>query len=224
MLVEAPKIDSRYILAHDIDQPFMEAFINAPSHLTPPARHRHAFLFGVMGIDPESERVKTSLETEYFIDVGDFYNRKDLSTRPMSEEEIERFMRDAKKVSGRKPASLEQAIGILATVDNPTISINRPVGEEGDMELSGFLPDEGLSVEKEAINGELRTKLADVFASRLNPREIRVLMLRFVEEMTLEQVGKIYGVTRERVRQIQSKALWKIGPELRRRGFNDYLK
>jgi RNA polymerase primary sigma factor len=103
------------------------------------------------------------------------------------------------------------------------ISLERPISEEEDLDLGSVLTDEdAMSPEEEAARTVLREQVRDALDS-LGERERRVLVLRFgIDDgrtRTLEEVGKALGVTRERVRQIESKALQQLrylnGPRFR---------
>ena len=94
------------------------------------------------------------------------------------------------------------------------VSLETPIGEENDSHLGDFIKDESsMSPEKYAISEMLKSELNDVLKT-LTEREEKVLRLRFGiddgQSLTLEEVGKIFGVTRERIRQIESKALRKL--------------
>lgn len=102
---------------------------------------------------------------------------------------------------------------ILKIAQEP-VSLETPIGEEEDSHLGDFIPDEDASEPSEAASFTLlKEQLVDVL-STLTPREERVLKLRFgIEDgrtRTLEEVGKEFNVTRERIRQIEAKALRKL--------------
>ncbi len=104
---------------------------------------------------------------------------------------------------------------ILKIAQEP-VSLETPIGEEEDSHLGDFIPDEGASEPSEAASFTLlKEQLMDVL-STLTPREEKVLKLRFgIEDgrtRTLEEVGKEFNVTRERIRQIEAKALRKAAP------------
>ncbi len=106
-------------------------------------------------------------------------------------------------------------------------SLEAPVGEEGESQLGDFIPDEAtLSPVDQASKQLLKDHLDEVLAT-LSDREARVLKLRFglegTKQMTLEEVGKVFGVTRERIRQIEAKALRKLKHPSRRKKLQDYL-
>ena len=95
-----------------------------------------------------------------------------------------------------------------------TISINTLVGEDEDTEIEKFIPSQGPSLEEKYIKSNLPQVIKDILERCLEEREIHILLMRngFLDggPKTLEQVGQYYGVTRERIRQIENKALKKI--------------
>ena len=115
---------------------------------------------------------------------------------------------------------------ILKIAQEP-VSLETPIGEEEDSHLGDFIPDEGASEPSEAASFTLlKEQLVDVL-STLTPREERVLKLRFgIEDgrtRTLEEVGKEFNVTRERIRQIEAKALRKLRHPSRSKKLKDFL-
>jgi RNA polymerase primary sigma factor len=140
---------------------------------------------------------------------------------------------DLHRMLGREPTVQELALALEMTEDRvreieqaarrEPISLERPISEEEDLDLGSVLTDEdAMSPEEEAARTVLREQVRDALDS-LGERERRVLVLRFgIEDgrtRTLEEVGKALGVTRERVRQIESKALQQLrylnGPRFR---------
>jgi RNA polymerase primary sigma factor len=108
-----------------------------------------------------------------------------------------------------------------------TTSLEAPVGEDQESFLGDFIPDENsLSPVDQASKQLLKDHLEEVLGT-LSEREAKVLKLRFGLEgskaMTLEEVGKVFGVTRERIRQIEAKALRKLKHPSRRKKLQDYL-
>jgi len=106
-------------------------------------------------------------------------------------------------------------------------SLETPVGDDQESFLGDFIPDESqLSPVDQASKQLLKDHLDEVL-STLSDREARVLKLRFGlegnKQMTLEEVGKVFGVTRERIRQIEAKALRKLKHPSRRKKLQDYL-
>lgn len=121
----------------------------------------------------------------------------------------------------------EKAREILKISQEP-ISLESPVGDEADSSLGDFIPDaDALSPSDFTSNEMLKKELAEVLET-LTDREERVLRLRFGLEdghtRTLEEVGKEFGVTRERIRQIEAKALRKLRHPSRSRRLKDFME
>jgi RNA polymerase primary sigma factor len=115
---------------------------------------------------------------------------------------------------------------ILKIAQEP-VSLETPIGEEEDSHLGDFIPDEDASAPAEAASFTLlKEQLAEVLKT-LTPREEKVLRLRFgVEDgrsRTLEEVGREFNVTRERIRQIEAKALRKLRHPSRSKKLRDFL-
>ena len=115
---------------------------------------------------------------------------------------------------------------VLKIAQEP-VSLETPIGEEEDSHLGDFIPDNDAPAPADAASHTmLREQLSDVL-STLTPREEKVLRLRFGLEdgrsRTLEEVGKEFNVTRERIRQIEAKALRKLRHPSRSRKLKDYL-
>ncbi len=115
---------------------------------------------------------------------------------------------------------------IIKINQNPS-SLSTPIGEEKDNQLQDMIPDtSSLSPEEMATSEYLREQITEVL-NELQDREKRVLALRFGLEdginRTLEEVGKEFGVTRERIRQIEAKALRKLKERSLEKQLNDYL-
>ncbi len=115
---------------------------------------------------------------------------------------------------------------IMRVAQEP-VSLETPIGEEEDSHLGDFIPDNDAPAPADAASHTmLREQLSDVLAT-LTPREEKVLRLRFGLEdgrsRTLEEVGKEFNVTRERIRQIEAKALRKLRHPSRSRKLKDYL-
>jgi RNA polymerase primary sigma factor len=115
----------------------------------------------------------------------------------------------------------------IIKVSQEPVSLETPIGEEEDSHLGDFIPDEGTLLPADAATNQmLRETVEDVLAS-LTSRERRVLQLRFGlddgRSRTLEEVGKEFGVTRERIRQIEAKALRKLRHPSRSKRLRDYL-
>ena len=121
----------------------------------------------------------------------------------------------------------EKVREILKIAQEP-VSLETPIGEEDDSHLGDFIEDEGaMSPEAFTASSLLREQLEDVLDT-LTDREENVLRLRFGLDdgniRTLEQVGKVFGVTRERIRQIEAKALRKLRHPSRSKQLKDFLE
>ena len=121
---------------------------------------------------------------------------------------------------------VEKVREIMKIAQEP-VSLETPIGEEEDSHLGDFIPDEDASEPSEAASFTLlKEQLVDVL-STLTPREEKVLKLRFgIEDgrtRTLEEVGKEFNVTRERIRQIEAKALRKLRHPSRSKKLKDFL-
>jgi len=116
----------------------------------------------------------------------------------------------------------------IVKVSQDPVSLETPIGEEEDSHLGDFVEDkEATSPSDAASLTMLRTEVEDILDT-LTPRERRVLQLRFGlidgHQRTLEEVGKRFGVTRERIRQIEAKALRKLRHPSRSKKLKDYLE
>ena len=107
-------------------------------------------------------------------------------------------------------------------------SLEAPVGEDQESFLGDFIPDESQLSPVDAASKQLLKDHLDEVLATLSDREAKVLKLRFGlegnKQMTLEEVGKVFGVTRERIRQIEAKALRKLKHPSRRKKLQDYLE
>ena len=136
-----------------------------------------------------------------------------------------RILADIAKKLGREPNSedIERETGLspetidyLFKLSQDTVSIHTSIGDEEDSELIDFIPDEIHTVEDTALSNTLSSDLTEALKnSNLTERELKVIVLRFGLDnggtgRTLEQVGQIFGVTRERIRQIEAKGLKKL--------------
>lgn len=116
----------------------------------------------------------------------------------------------------------------ILKISQETVSLEAPVGEEEDSKLGDFIEDkESLSPDESAIYQLLKGHVQE-FLQSLAPREQKILKMRFGLEdgrtHTLEEVGKEFGVTRERIRQIEAKALQKIKKNEQSEKLKDYLR
>ena len=122
---------------------------------------------------------------------------------------------------------VEKVREIMRVAQEP-VSLETPIGEEEDSHLGDFIPDEDAPAPSDvASHTMLKEQLAEVLAT-LTPREEKVLRLRFGLEdgrsRTLEEVGKEFNVTRERIRQIEAKALRKLRHPSRSKKLKDFLE
>lgn len=154
-------------------------------------------------------------------------------------ETMNRVIRTSRSMTqelGREP-SLEELAQKLGLTENKIkeilkfsqepVSLETPIGEEDDSHLGDFIRDDSVPVPAEAATFTiLREQLTKVL-STLTEREQRVLILRFGLDdgraRTLEEVGREFNVTRERIRQIEAKALRKLRHPSRSRKLRDYL-
>ena len=130
------------------------------------------------------------------------------------------------EISAEMGMPVEKVREILKIAQEP-VSLETPIGEEEDSHLGDFIPDEGASEPSEAASFTLLKEQLMEVLSTLTPREEKVLKLRFgIEDgrtRTLEEVGKEFNVTRERIRQIEAKALRKLRHPSRSKKLKDFL-
>ena len=143
---------------------------------------------------------------------------------------------ELEQVLGRQPTVEElakkvdlpvQRVQWIMKVSWQPLSLESPVGDEEESELGHFIEDEvSLTPMQSAYQSLLKEKLEEIL-STLTPREARVLRLRFGLEdgriYTLEEVGRKFGLTRERIRQIEGRALRQLRHPMRARQLKDYL-
>ncbi len=154
-------------------------------------------------------------------------------------ETINKLLRVSRRLAqefGREPNSKEigqrmdlppEKVREIAKVAQLPVSLESPIGEEEDSHLSDFIEDQNALPPVDAASKQLLKEQIDEVLSALTPREKRVLQLRFGLEdgrsRTLEEVGQEFNVTRERIRQIEAKALRKLRHPSRSRKLKDYL-
>ena len=123
--------------------------------------------------------------------------------------------------------SVERVREIIKIAQDP-VSLETPIGEEEDSHLGDFIPDDDIPLPSDAAAATLLKEQLMQVLSTLTPREEKVLRLRFGiddgRQRTLEEVGKEFNVTRERIRQIEAKALRKLRHPSRSRKLKDYLE
>ena len=132
----------------------------------------------------------------------------------------------AEEIAEELEMPVEKVREIMRVAQEP-VSLETPIGEEEDSHLGDFIPDDEAPVPAEAASQTLlKEQLADVLKT-LTPREEEVLRLRFGlkdgRPRTLEEVGKVFNVTRERIRQIEAKALRKLRHPSRSKKLRDFL-
>ena len=149
---------------------------------------------------------------------------------------LSRFQRQLTLELNREPTDEELAakmnmspekIREVIKIAQDPVSLETPIGEEEDSHLGDFVPDESnMSPEEFTIHEMLKEEISDVLLT-LTEREEQVLRLRFGlddgSSKTLEEVGQMFGVTRERIRQIEAKALRKLRHPSRSRKLKDFL-
>jgi RNA polymerase primary sigma factor len=123
----------------------------------------------------------------------------------------------------------EEKIRKILNISKQPISMETPIGDEDDVHLGDFIEDaSAVAPIDAAINASLRDLCKDVLDNTLTPREAKVLRMRFGIEMntdhTLEEVGKQFDVTRERIRQIEAKALRKLRHPSRSEKLRSFLE
>ncbi len=132
----------------------------------------------------------------------------------------------ADEISAELDMPVDKVREIMRVAQEP-VSLETPIGEEEDSHLGDFIPDDDAPAPADAASHTLlKEQLADVLDT-LTPREEKVLRLRFGLEdgrsRTLEEVGKEFNVTRERIRQIEAKALRKLRHPSRSKKLKDFL-
>jgi len=155
-------------------------------------------------------------------------------------ETINKLLRVSRRLAqeyGRQPTHKEiskeleispEKVGEIIKVSQLPISLEAPIGEEEDNHLGDFVEDHNALPPVDAATRQLLKEQIDEVLCTLTPREQRVLQLRFGLEdgrrRTLEEVGREFGVTRERIRQIEAKVLRKLRHPSRSRKLKDYLE
>ena len=132
----------------------------------------------------------------------------------------------AEEVAAELDMPVDKVREIMRVAQEP-VSLETPIGEEEDSHLGDFIPDDNVPVPAEAAAQTLLKEQLDEVLDTLTEREQKVLRLRFGmndgRARTLEEVGKEFDVTRERIRQIEAKALRKLRHPSRSRKLRDYL-
>ena len=132
----------------------------------------------------------------------------------------------AEEIAAEMNMPVDKVRDILKIAQEP-VSLETPIGEEEDSHLGDFIPDEDASEPSEAASFSLLKEQLMEVLDTLTPREKKVLELRFGivdgRTRTLEEVGKEFNVTRERIRQIEAKALRKLRHPSRSKKLRDFL-
>ena len=147
-----------------------------------------------------------------------------------------RVARDLEQSQGRKPTMDEIAkamevdvrkIQWMLRVSWQPLSLEHPVGEDDDSELGNFIENDTTPTPTEATHEQMLKEKIEQLLTTLTPREARILRLRFGlqngRSYTLEEVGQKFGLTRERIRQIEGRALRRLRHPRRSRQLRDYL-
>ena len=141
---------------------------------------------------------------------------QDLGREPLPEE-----------IANEMELTPEKVREILKVSQEP-VSLETPIGEEEDSHLGDFIEDSGAVVPVDAAAFKLLQEQLEEVLDDLNTREKRVIQLRFGlldgQPRTLEEVGRVFGVTRERIRQIESKTLSKLRHPSRSGRLRDYIE
>ncbi len=153
-------------------------------------------------------------------------------------ETINKLMRHQRRLLldyGREPTPKEigdimeltpERVEEIIKMSQQPVSLQTPLGEEGDSQLGDFIEDQSTLGPSDAASFQLLKEQVNEVLHTLTDRESRVLQLRFGLEdgrnRTLEEVGREFGVTRERIRQIEAKALRKLRHPTRSRRLKDY--
>ncbi len=148
-----------------------------------------------------------------------------------------RISRQLLQELGREPTAEEIAVEMELTpekvreiqkIAQEPVSLETPIGEEDDSHLGDFIPDDEAPAPADAAAYELLKEQLEDVLDTLTEREENVLRLRFGLDdgrtRTLEEVGKVFGVTRERIRQIEAKALRKLRHPSRSKRLKDFLE
>ena len=147
-----------------------------------------------------------------------------------------RVQRDLQLRLGREPTDdeiakememTEEQIGELKQAARLPISLETPIGEDGDTEIGHLIPDNDAEAPVDAATRQMLTEQLEDVLEKLDPREQKILRLRYGLDddtpRTLDQVGQEFGLTRERIRQIESQALRKLRHPRLARQLKDFL-
>ncbi|GIW08128.1 MAG: RNA polymerase sigma factor SigA [Dehalococcoidia bacterium] len=160
--------------------------------------------------------------------INNLYRASRKLLQELGREPTDQEIADEMKAMGYGPYTAERVREIRKAAQQP-VSLETPIGEEEDSHLGDFIEDRGAPAPMDAASRQLLKEQVDDVLNSLAPRERRVLRLRFGLEnggrtRTLEEVGAELGVTRERIRQIEAKALRKLRHPSRSKKLKDYLE
>ena len=149
---------------------------------------------------------------------------------------VSRYQREMIQELGREPTAEEIAVKMGMTTDKireiikiaqDPVSLETPIGEEEDSHLGDFIPDEDTPAPNDAASQTILREVIEKELETLTPREAKVIRLRFGlvdgKTRTLEEVGQEFDITRERIRQIEAKALRKLRHPSRARHLKGFL-
>ncbi|NIV39413.1 MAG: RNA polymerase sigma factor RpoD [Anaerolineae bacterium] len=172
-----------------------------------------------LGRDPTPEDIALDAEMSSIVGLEEEEREIILLARANSERLDPIMSRKLRRASNR----VEQILRISLE----PMSLETPVGSEEDSYLGDFIKDETMPEPDDAASAQLLREQLRTILKSLNPRERQVLEMRFGlkdgQSHTLEEVGQAFGVTRERIRQIEAKALRKLRHPSRSRKLRDYL-
>jgi len=172
-----------------------------------------------LGRDPTPDDIALDAEMSNIVGLEEEEREIILMARANSERLDPIMSRKLRRASNR----VEQILRISLE----PMSLETPVGSEEDSYLGDFIKDETVPEPDDAASAQLLREQLRAILKSLNPRERQVLEMRFGlkdgQSHTLEEVGRAFGVTRERIRQIEAKALRKLRHPLRSRKLRDYL-
>ena len=121
----------------------------------------------------------------------------------------------------------EERVREIQKIAQDPVSLETPIGEEEDSHLSDFIEDEGSAAPADAVSQTMLKEQLTAVLNSLTPREEKVLRLRYGLDdgrpRTLEEVGREFNVTRERIRQIEAKALRKLRHPSRNKLLKDFI-
>lgn len=167
-----------------------------------------------LGREPTAEEI--ALEMELLAD-----EERDMILKAMNGE------RPMDPILARKLKRAAAKVRRIMSLSQEPMSLETPVGSEENSSLGDFIPDESMTGPVDAASKKLLAEQMREVLSQLNKREKEVIELRFGlvdgQSRTLEEVGQRFGVTRERIRQIEAKALRKLRHPLRSKKLRDYL-